>query len=625
MAKIMVLLPTEEMAEMTKSLIEKEHIEECASEFLRTENAVQSARSAIEGGAAVIVARGLQAAVIKEYTNIPLIEMKLTAQELGILIKEAKDAVDVSCPKIAIIGYESMFPNTKYMNDIFDVDLRIYTFDKHDEIEAVVYRAMIDGAQAICGGESVVEYASHYDVKTLFLSATEDSIRAGIETAQTVIRSIEAKIQNEAQFVTVMDAVYSGVISIDINRVITKVNHTVEQILGTEEKRLIGKPLEQVLPELEVDYVDKVLCGKRDVLNTTFQMRQENYMVSTVPIAVSDNDVVGAIISMGTIGGSGREKKSENFYSGYLASGGFGKILTHSERMKQCIELARTYALSSNPVIIYGETGTEKEVFAQGIHNNSAQKNSHFITFNCSGLSEEQQLNVLFGDGEKDGAIVQAIHGTLMIRDIDDLYLSCQYRLVRALRYKIYMKTDIVSVPAADFRLIATSRVELGKRVVEGKFRQDLYYILNAFSLRLPPLRERREDIPDLVNSYIKKGNRKYYKRVTLTHGGMNEMVQASWAGNILQLENFCEHLVLTAPKRNVDEVVINRMLSELYPVFRMEDNSVQKEKRLEPSEAILIRKSLIENGGSRQKTAEAMGISTATLWRKIKKYGIVE
>ncbi len=625
MGKIQVFLPTEEMAEMTVSLIEREHIDGCRSELLKTENSLQAARAAIEDGASVIVARGAQAATIKEYTNIPLIEIKLTAQELGILIKEAKRLVDTERPKIAFLGYSSMFPNTRYMNDIFDVDLRVYTFEKHDEIEGTVYRAMIDGAQVICGGESALEFASHYDVKTVFLNATEDSIRAAIQVAQTVIRTMDAKKENEAQFVTVMDAVYSGVISVDINRIVKNANHTIQQILNIEEKRLLGKTLDQVLPELEVDYVDKVLSGKRDVLNTTFRMGQENYMVSIVPIIVSGDEIIGAIISMGAIGGLGREKKSENFFSGYLASGGFSKIHTQSERMKQCIELARTYALSNNPVIIYGETGTEKETFAQGIHNNSAQKNSHFITFNCSGLSEQQQLDTLFGNEEKEGAIVQAAHGTLMIRDIDELYPICQYRLVRALRYKVFMKTDIVSVPAVDFRLIATSRVELGKKVITGDFRQDLYYILNAFSLRLPSLRERKEDIPDLVNSYLKKGNRKYYKRVTLTHGGMDEMVQANWEGNILQLENFCEHLVLTAPKRNVDEVAISKMLSELYPVFRLEDKPIQEEKRLEPSEAILIRKSLIENSGSRQKTAEAMGISTATLWRKIKKYGIVE
>ena len=350
-------------------------------------------------------------------------------------------------------------------------------------------------------------------------------------------------------------------------------------------------------------------------------------MFSIAPIEV-DTQITGAIISINRLQTSSREKKDniqDNFFSGYLTDGDFSKIETKNEKMKSCIELARTYALSSSPVIIYGGTGTEKEIFAQGIHNSSAQKNSHFITVNCSGMTEEQQLLTLFGDEDHKGAMEQAALGTLVIRDIDELQPRCQYRLIRAMRYKIFMKTDIEETPAFEVRVIATARHELGKKVKNGTFRADLYYTLNALSLHIPSLRERKEDISVLVFNYLRQYNKKYARRVSLTNGGMDAIVNAPWEGNALQLERFCERLVLTAPKRNVDEIIIGQMLEELYPVTNETDASREASQMMEAPEAAKIRQTLLQNNGSRQKTAEVLGISTATLWRKMKKYGIAE
>lgn len=614
------------MVEIARDLIEKNHIEDCDVEILDTVNSLQAARNAMKMGASVIVARGIQAEMIRKDKDIPLIEIELTVQELGILIKKAKKLTDTERPKIAFFGYSNMFPDTTYINDLFDVDLRVYTFENRDEIEGMVYRAMIGGAEVICGGNKVLEYAESYGVKTMFLDATSDSIRSALITAQNYIDAVKSKKKNEAQFVAVMDAVYSGVISIDTQRVITNVNHTAEHMLNTTESRLIGKMVEKVLPELEIDYVIIILDGRREVVNTTFVKNNENYLITIVPVEIN-GEINGAIISLGrySVQRTSDSPMSDSYFSGYLTDGDFSKIQTKNNKMKRCIELARNYALASNPVVIYGETGTEKEIFARGIHNNSAQKNGNYITINCSGMTEEQQIQVLFGDGENPGAIEQAAYGTLVVRDIDKLYLTCQYRLARAVRYKIFTKTDIESVPAVEFRLITTSREELGQKVLEGTFRGDLYYILNAFSLRIPPLRERVEDISDLVSAYIKRYNRKYYKRVVLTHGGMEEILSARWEGNALQLESFCERMVLTAEKRNIDEITIRQLLLDLYPVVSRSGNETAKESLPEPPEAELIRKNLMENSGSRQKTAEAMGISTATLWRKMKKFGIME
>lgn len=630
MAKIMVLVPNQEMADYTTEIVKNEQIESCEVEVTLTQGAVAAARTAIENGAGVIVARGLQADLIREYTKVPLVEISLTGQEIGLLVQEAKKIAHKSHPNLAFVGHRTMFPDTSYMDEIFDVNLVIYAFEDRNKIEEQVQKALAEGADVVIGGEQVITMMQHSSIPSLFLRAREDSIRKALHVASKVIYTARVEKENAAQFFTVLDTVYSGVIKVDGEKCITAANHAMGLILGNQEKVIEGKSLQEVLPMLEEGYIDKILMGKQDVLTTVLTISKDSYMVSIAPIAY-DEIITGAILTLQKLN-SGKHKKEEipqsNVLLGYLTGGDFGKIETKNEAMKLCIELAKTFALSQSPVIIYGETGTEKELFAQGIHNYGYQKDSRYITVNCSGMEEAQQLDALFGwvqeDGTiKKGALEQASFGTLLIRDIDELSLRCQYRLLRVMRYKIFMQTDIEEVPAMEVRILATARGELAQKVRLGTFREDLYYLLNAFAIHIPPIRERQEDISLMVQNNIKQYNKKYSRRVTLTQGGMEELMSYEWSGNTLQLERFCERLVLTAARRNVDEVLLRNLLSELYPVdiFHGEKIPVAYENK----EAAEIRRTLEKYRGSRKETAAELHISTATLWRKMKKYGIVQ
>ncbi|MFV0466683.1 MAG: sigma 54-interacting transcriptional regulator [Lachnospiraceae bacterium] len=625
MAKIKVLVPNHIMEQYSNKIIEEEGMESCEVEVIQTSDSVQAARRGIEQGASVIVARGLQAALIREYTKIPLVEITLTGQELGLLIQQAKKLIHKEVPKIVFIGHSSMFPDTSYMNEIFQIDMTIYNVEDYSMIEQLVLTAVNHNADIIIGGERVVNTAEKYEIQTMFLNAREDSIREALRVAKKLLYTSQIEKENHAQFLTVLDTIYSGILRVNRDKVIVTINHTAELFLNRIEKNMVGRPLEQVIPEIEVEYLDKILESKRDSLNSTIVIEKENYMISIAPIEV-DSQVTGAIIIMNQLKTSRKDKKDslqDNFFSGYVTDFDFRKIETKSQEMKSCIELARMYALTNCPVIIYGETGTQKDLFAQGIHNSGQQKNSHFITFSCNGMNEDQQIRTLFGDNENTGALRQAEFGTLVIRDIDGLYPRCQYRLLRMMRYRMFMKTDIEETPAFDVRIIATAGQDLGIKVNEGVFRADLYYILNTFSLRIPPLRARKEDIHSLVISHLKKYNRKYGKRISLTKGGLDEVIKSIWDGNELQIEGFFERLVLTAPRRNVDEILVRSLIVELYPVVPLTEHKVSPLCLMESPEATQIKQALIENNGSRQKTADAMGISTATLWRKMKKYNI--
>lgn len=628
MSKIHVLVPNQELADYALQIIAEEKIDSCQVEVIRTSHAVQAARNAISEGANVIVARGLQADFIREYTKVPLVNISMTGQEVGLLVEEAKQVTHKEEPVIAFVGHYTMFPDSSYMNEIFHARLLFYTYEDRSRIETIVQQAVTDGADVVIGGERVLKCMQQYpQVQSLFLRTREDSLRKALHVACKMVYTSQVEKENNAQFLTVLETVYNGVLKVDMDKDVTAANHAAAWILNRTEAAFIGRKIYEVMPELEESYLDRVLRGERDIMTTTMLIGRDSFMISIAPIAY-DSKITGAIISIHKIPTGSRKSQDlfgDSLLFGYLSMGDFCKIDTKSERMKKCIELARTYALSSAPIIIYGETGTEKEVFAQGIHNNGYQKNSHYLTVNCSGMTEEQQIAVLFGEGaqtNKGAALEQAAFGTLLIRDIDELCLRCQYRLMRVMRYKVFMKTDIEEIPSIEVRIIATARQELAEKVINGQFREDLYYLLNAFAIHLPPLRERREDIPGMVQNYFKQYNKKYSKRVSLTKGGLDALCNARWDGNALQLERFCERLILTAHKRNMDEVCIQELLRELYPKVETH-NGIKSVVVYEPPEKEEIEQALVRCGGNRQKTASLLGISTATLWRKMKKYGI--
>ena len=187
MAKIMVLVPNQEMADYTRQLVVEENIASCEVEVIDTASSVVAARRAIEQGAGVIVARGLQAALIREYTKIPLVEITLTGQEMGLLIQEAKQMVQNVRPVVAFVGHKTMFPDTSYMDEIFQVNLHMYGFEARSQIEGLVEKAVEEGADVVIGGEKVLSVMQNYEIPALFLRAREDSIRRALQVADKVI------------------------------------------------------------------------------------------------------------------------------------------------------------------------------------------------------------------------------------------------------------------------------------------------------------------------------------------------------------------------------------------------------------------------------------------------------
>lgn len=632
MSKIAILLPKEYMLEQARNVIREDELDIDILKVIKTSDSVYEARQAVEQGAEVVLARGVQAAFIRQYTNIPVAELTLTGQEIGLMIASAKKKVpDKKCPQIALIGFKNMFSDTTYADELFDIRLKFYDITAIEQAAEKVDLAIQEGADVLLGGDTVNALAAQKGIPAQFIDSTEESIRSAIGVAKKMILTAEAEKNFTAQFETVLDNSYNGILEIDENKEIMIVNRAGEELFHKKASQLEGTALEKVIPELEQRYIDDVLSGKRDSFMTSVYVAGVPMMLTAAPIQY-ENKIRGAIISLyrnASVRKNDADELHSYYLKGYVAHAHFSDIRITGKEMEYCVELSKMYALSKNPVLICGEDGTDKEKLAQCIHNNSSYKAGPFVAVNCSGMTEQMQVDRLFGNPDaedesmKKGALAIGDHGTIVISEIEKLSLLCQYRLYRAIRYDSLIQNDLERSQTLDNRIIAITGADLYQYVEQGRFRQDLYYFLNSLTVEIPPLRKRPQDIRAIVEDCRVRFTKRYARFPKIAEDAMEALAGFGWQGNEIQLESFCERLFLTSPKKTITSDYVYFLLDTLYPVKERisEDGTTVIYQH---PEAARLTELLEKHQGNRSAVAKELGISTTTLWRRMKKYGVI-
>lgn len=245
------------------------------------------------------------------------------------------------------------------------------------------------------------------------------------------------------------------------------------------------------------------------------------------------------------------------------------RIIGNTEKMKKLIELIKQVSLNESTIMIEGESGTGKELIAKEIHKNSLRKNENFITVSCSNIPESLLESELFGyeKGAFTGAIKKhagyferANKGTIFIDDIDDFPISMQIKLLRVLQEREITPIGSSENIKIDVRVICATKINLRKLVEEKKFREDLFYRLNIIPIKIPPLRERKEDIPLLVDYFFKKHNA-HDKLMLVTKDVMNYLLEYDWPGNVRELENIVERMIVMSFSGQIDKSILDLQL----------------------------------------------------------------
>jgi two-component system response regulator AtoC len=304
----------------------------------------------------------------------------------------------------------------------------------------------------------------------------------------------------------------------------------------------------------------------------------------------------------------------------------FENIVAKSARMQKIVEMIKVVAKSSAPVSIYGESGTGKELVARAIHNQSFRRNKPFVVVSCAAVPDNLIESEMFGheSGAIAGAVVQrkgkfelANGGTLFLDEVGKLDSNFQVHLLRTLEQKAFTRVGGSELIKSDVRLISSTNIDMKKSIETGEFREDLYYRLSVVSIELPPLRERKEDIPILAELFLLKFNEENHRQVTGFSSDANDfLMHYEWQGNIRELENAIERAVILS-KGEVIEV------ADLSPQSSYSQPRPPAGKTMREIEKNHIYNVLNEAGGNCSEAARLLGISRMTLYNKIKAYGL--
>ncbi|MGD9931872.1 MAG: sigma-54-dependent transcriptional regulator [Mangrovibacterium sp.] len=315
------------------------------------------------------------------------------------------------------------------------------------------------------------------------------------------------------------------------------------------------------------------------------------------------------------------ENKLETRYS-------FDRILGQSKTILEAIELARKVAPMDSTVLLEGETGTGKELFAQSIHNESPRRNKPFVAVNCSAFPKELLESEIFGHRkgaftgavyDKKGLFEEANEGTLFLDEIGEMHPDLQAKLLRVLEEQTFTRIGDTRPTKVNVRIIAATNRDLLKEVSQENFRHDLYYRLSVFKIQIPALRERKEDIPLLVDYFVKIYAAKTKKKITGPSPAFLQKLETfHWPGNTRELKNVIERAVILTDS--------NELTPDLLPLeIRLPDAgaTIDQFGTLESIEKAHILRMLQHTGGNKTKAAEKLGIAVPTLYRKLEQYGL--
>jgi PAS domain S-box-containing protein len=450
-----------------------------------------------------------------------------------------------------------------------------------------------------------------------------------------IYRLYAQMFKDNAQLIAILNSITDGVLTVNNEWRITSFNPAAEKITGYKTEDVIGKPCHKILRSescKEDCPLRKTMASGQPIYD--YEMEIVSKKGEIIPISTNtallideENEIIGGVETFRDL--SIYKHLTEELNLRYS----FANMVGKDKRMQEIYRLLETISPTSSTVLIMGETGTGKELVARAIHYNSPRRDKPFIKVDCAALPETLLESELFGykrgaftDAKKDklGKFELANLGTIFLDEIGNIPPSIQAKLLRVIEEHSFEPLGGVKIVKIDVRIIAATNRDLKQAIREKKFREDLYYRLNVVPITLPPLRERVEDIPLLIEHFIKIFRKKLGKTITqVSQPAMGLLLDYPWPGNVRQLEHAIEHAFIHCtgriiqPRHLPDE--IRKKSSELI------DKMLKKENSIEEIEKEVIIKALRRNNWSREKTARRLNISRITLWRKMKKYDIKE
>lgn len=602
----------------------------------------EGARKAVEleeQGVEVVISRGGTAiAIKKKMTNLTIVEVQVSGYDLIRVLHQAQQETD----RIAVVGFSPFTYGIEDLGDIMGLNLKLLTlkedwYDQPHYIEKKLIEIKEQNYHLVVGDNISVKIAKQLGMNAFIIRSGKEALTQAILEAERVAKVKKQEIEKTKRIESIINFAYEGIISVDQKGVIDTFNPQAEEIFEKKAYKVIGKNIKEILPA--VDILKSIHKGHIEE-DKVWIIGDKKIVANVIPIKIND-EVVRVIVTFHKISQIQKmeQRIREKLYlKGHVAENTFEDIIGQSPAIAQVKEEAENYAQIDSPLLIYGETGTGKELFAQAIHNASPRKNNPFVAFNCAAIPENLLESELFGyvkgaftGAKKEGKMglfEQAHKGTIFLDEIGEISTDIQARLLRVLQERKVRRIGDDKLTPVDIRIIVSTNKDLYQLVEKKKFREDLYYRINVLNLNLPPMWQRREDIPLLVNFFIKKYRQKLKKLVEgISKEGIQILENYTWPGNIRQLENIVERLMVRTKEDYIRASLVREVMNFLpgnklglnRVGFFKSDMSIPLMGNLEVIERNIIKRVVQEEKGNKAAAAKRLSIGRTTLWRKLK------
>ena len=564
-------------------------------------------------GIEVVVTRGGLAEHARQVPGISVVEIAMSTNEL---LSNLSILTGKGFKRIGIVSRANLFSGAIGDFQILDVKVSIRPQADEGSIQAMVKQLVSEGFEAIIGCRVAFKTACDLGVEAVFLESGEVSIRTALLEAMRILEAKKREKLQAAQLAAIIDNIDEAVIAITPTHEVSFFNRHAKRICS-------------ISPASAPDFrqaIDAFASGEKERITT---INGTSVIARSIPLEF-DYSVHGKVLTfheVTRIQASESKIRSSFYQKGLYARYQFKDLIGESSIMQQLTTRAKIYAGHDSNLLIYGETGTGKEVFAQSIHNHSKRNNGPFVSINIASIQPALLESELFGyvegaftgarKGGKPGLFELAHKGTLFLDEIGELAPEIQNRFLRVLQEREIMRIGDDKIIPVDVRIISATNRDLFQQTLTGSFRQDLYYRIHVVGLRIPPLRARTDDIPQIFEHYLQRFAGQAGRKASLTNAAKKLLKSCPWPGNIRQLRNLAE-VVAYSETEQVDAHHIAEVLGE-HEHTAPENGfiTIPESKSLKQMETEIIRNLLSKHPADT--VCSRLGISRVTLWRKMK------
>lgn len=557
----------------------------------------------------VIIARGRTAKIIRETLDTPVVEIPISTEDILNAIVKASQLGS----KIGIVGYDNIIGDIETLNPISNIQI----YQRFARNEEDTYNQIIDlkqkGVKVIIGGSAQYKIAKKVGLDAIRLDLTEKSLKNAYSEASSILKTIEDVEKKNEKLNKILNSTSDAYIIVNNSNIISLINQKACSLKNIKNyKSPIGHKLTDIFPELNIIHepnsIIKIM-GRELIYDEIILLKNREHILEKMIKLTLVDDVRKA-----------DSKIRENIVNnGFKATYNFNDIIGLSPIMEQTKKTVKKFSKTSSTILLIGDTGVGKELFAQSIHNYSYRVNEPFVAINCGALPESLLESQLFGYEKgaftgadihgKKGAFELANKGTIFLDEISELSLNLQAIFLRALQEKQIVRLSGNKVHHIDVRVIAASNKNLKELVKKGLFREDLFYRLNVLPIKIPNLNNRSEDIHKLIKTFW--SNKSNNLDLHITNSAYKLLLDYSWPGNVRQLENFIERLSILFDGNIVTSNYIKNIF-ETYEPLSEKDREILK-TNISPDE---IDEVVNFYNGNKSKASDALGIHRSTLWR---------